>query len=219
MSCGVGCGFSSEWTPSLGTSICQGCSPKKTKDREKEKKKTKQKKHFKKSRKSHRMCAICNCGLQLCKFSFPHNFFKDIRPCIRCLATANPGKLIFHFPSNKVLFIIKINEKKLKSAIPWPKHLSFTVFQHLEWSFFSPDLGQKVSNYYLFKTWKFPKAGLLFERLQKEAPSSRGWFGWITRYMLIMEIRFTWLGILENVIPTCLVFTGRLMLRTVKSFF
>ena len=32
-------GESSDWTPSLGTTICPGCSPKKTKKKEKKKKK------------------------------------------------------------------------------------------------------------------------------------------------------------------------------------
>ena len=29
-----GVGYSSDWTPSLGTSICHGCSPKKTKNKQ-----------------------------------------------------------------------------------------------------------------------------------------------------------------------------------------
>ena len=35
MSCGVGRSCSSNWTPSLGTSTCLGCSPKKKKDQKK----------------------------------------------------------------------------------------------------------------------------------------------------------------------------------------
>ena len=42
--------FGSDWTPSLGTSLCQGCGPKKTKKKKKKKKKERKKKKKKQTK-------------------------------------------------------------------------------------------------------------------------------------------------------------------------